>query len=75
MLPIRRLVRQPAAAALFLAGLLLIPSTALANEFPAGREGYHTYTEVGAAAKAVADAHPTIAKRFSLGKSYQGREI
>jgi carboxypeptidase T len=75
MLPIRRLVKQPAAAALALAGLLLIPSTALANEFPAGREGYHTYTEVGAAAKAVADAHPTIAKRFSLGKSYQGREI
>ena len=76
MLPIRRLIKQPAAAALILAGLLLVPSTALAaDEFPAGREGYHTYGEVGAAAKAVADANPTIAKRFSLGKSYQGREI
>ena len=28
-----------------------------------------------AAAKAVADAHPDIASRFSIGKSYQGREL
>jgi murein tripeptide amidase MpaA len=75
MLPIRRLIKPSAAATLILAGLLLVPSTALAADFPAGREGYHTYAEVGAAAAAVADAHPTIAKRFSLGKSYQGREI
>ena len=75
MLPIRRLIKPSAAATLVLAGLLLVPSTALAADFPAGREGYHTYAEVGAAAKAVQDAHPTIAKRFSLGKSYQGREI
>jgi carboxypeptidase T len=75
MLPIRRLIKPSAAATLILAGLLLVPSTALAADFPAGREGYHTYAEVGAAAKAVQDAHPTIAKRFSLGKSYQGREI
>jgi hypothetical protein len=75
MLPIRRLVKQPAAAALILAGLLLVPSSVLAADFPAGREGYHTYAEVAAAAKAVQDAHPDIAQRFSMGKSYQGREL
>ena len=72
----RALVNRTAAATLALVALLLVPSTALgADEFPKGFEGYHTYAEVGAAAKAVADAHPDIARRFSLGKSYQGREI
>ena len=65
-----------AATALVLAALLIGPSTALgADEFPAGFSGYHTYAEVASAAKAVETAHPAIAKRFSLGKSYQGREI
>ena len=64
------------ATALALAALLIVPSTALgAEEFPAGFAGYHTYAEVAAAAKAVETAHPDIAKRFSIGKSYQGREI
>ncbi len=59
-----------------MAALLIVPSTALgAEEFPAGFSGYHTYAEVAAAAKAVETAHPDIAKRFSIGKSYQGREI
>ena len=77
MLPFPRLTSPRAAAsALTLAALLIAPSTALAaDEFPAGFEGYHTYAAVGAAAKAVADAHPDIAKRFSIGKSYKGREI
>ena len=53
MLPIRRLIKHPAAAALTLAALLIAPSSALAaDEFPAGFEGYHTYAEVGAAATA-----------------------
>ena len=55
--------------------LLALPSGAAANEFPAGRTGYHTYTEVGADAAAVAAAHPNIVKRFSIGKSYKGREL
>ena len=52
----RRLVPRAFAATLALSALLVVPSTAAANEFPAGREGYHTYTEVAAAAKAVAGA-------------------
>src|SRR5688500_2711425 len=72
----RALVHRISAATIALVALLLVPSSALgAEEFPAGWEGYHTYAEVAAAAKAVADAHPDIARRFSLGKSYQGREI
>ncbi len=37
--------------------------------------GYHTYAEIAALTKSVADAHPDIAQRFSIGKSYQGREL
>src|SRR5687768_410279 len=56
--------------------LVIAPAPALAaDEFPAGFEGYHTYAEVAAETKAVATAHPDIAKRFSIGKSYQGRDL
>ena len=54
---------------------LLTPSVATATEFPAGREGYHSYTEVAAEVAASAAAHPDIVQRFSIGKSYQGREL
>jgi hypothetical protein len=68
--------RWAALVAIALGALIALPSTALAaDEFPAGYEGYHTYAEVAAAAKAVATAHPDIATRFSIGKSYQGREL
>ncbi len=56
--------------------LALVATTAVsATEFPAGREGYHSYTEVAADVAAVAAAHPDIVTRFSIGKSYQGREL
>ena len=55
--------------------VLATPVAAAAADFPAGFEGYHTYAEIGAAAAAVEAAHPGIAKRFSIGKSYQGREL
>jgi carboxypeptidase T len=64
-------------AALILAGLLTVATTsvAAASEFPVGRTGYHSYTELTAEVAAVAAAHPTIVKRFSIGKSYQGRDL
>jgi hypothetical protein len=74
-MPTRRLVHLPAFAAIALAVALIAPAAASANEFPKGYEGYHTYAEVAAATKAVADAHPDIARRFSIGKSYQGRDL
>jgi carboxypeptidase T len=64
-------------AALALAGLFTIAtaSVAAASEFPAGRTGYHSYTEMAAEVAAVAAAHPDIVSRFSIGKSYKGRDI
>ena len=51
------------------------PGLAAATEFPAGYTGFHSYTEIAAETAAVAAAHPDIAQRFSIGKSYQGREL
>src|SRR3954454_23944643 len=54
---------------------LLATSAAWASEFPAGKEGYHSYTEVASDIAAVAAAHPDIVSVFSIGKSYQGRQL
>jgi hypothetical protein len=46
-----------------------------AADFPAKDAGYHNYAEMVAELdQAVAD-HPDIVQKFSIGKSYQGREI
>jgi carboxypeptidase T len=55
--------------------LIAVPTAVLATEFPSGFTGYHSYTEIAAESAAVAAAHPDIVKRFSLGKSYQGRDL
>jgi carboxypeptidase T len=68
--------RTRAIAAILGALLVLVTaSIATATEFPVGRTGYHSYTEVTAEVAAVAAAHPDIVSRFSIGKSYQGREL
>ena len=68
--------RVAAVAVAALAALLVVPTTALAwAEFPKGYEGYHTHSEITALTKSVADAHPAIASRFSIGKSYRGRDM
>ena len=46
-----------------------------ATDFPAGYRAYHTYGEMVADLDSVVAAHPTIVKKFSIGKSYQGREL
>ena len=46
-----------------------------ATEFPKGWEGFHTYAEMTAYVKTVADAHSAIVHRFSIGQSYQGRQL
>ena len=65
------------ARAIALATLLTLAATSIATatEFPAGKEGYHSYTEVTAEVAAVAAAHPSIVSRFSIGTTYQGRPI
>jgi carboxypeptidase T len=60
---------------LAIALVLAAASTAAASEFPAGKQGYHSYTEMAADVAAVAAAHPDIVSRFSIGKSYQGRDL
>jgi carboxypeptidase T len=44
-------------------------------DFPAADQAYHNYAEMSAEIKQVAEAHPAIVKRFSIGKSYEGREM
>jgi hypothetical protein len=65
-----------AASALF--ALVVLGGTvgqASAAGFPAKDSRYHTYAEMVADIKAVAAAKPTIVKLFSIGKSYQGRDL
>jgi carboxypeptidase T len=55
--------------------LLGSAAAASASEFPPGNEGYHSYTELTTQVAAVAAAHPDIVSRFSIGKSYKGRDL
>ena len=55
---------------------LLVPHAAAASpEFPPGDTGFHTYNEMAAEVAATAAAHPAIVRRFSIGTSYQGRQL
>jgi carboxypeptidase T len=53
---------------------LLAPNPVAAAE-PAGFEYYHTYAENKAFIDSTVAAHPGIARRFNIGRSYQGRKI
>jgi carboxypeptidase T len=64
-----------AVALLLVTGLAAGPAAAADPQFPPGNSGYHTYPEMTAEVAATAQAHPGIVQRFSIGKSYQGREI
>jgi carboxypeptidase T len=70
-----RAPRLIASLASILVALVAFPASAAANEFPPGYEDFHTYAEVAADVAATASAHPDIVSRFSIGKSYQGREM
>jgi carboxypeptidase T len=48
---------------------------AAAGNFPPKDSRYHTYAEMVADIKAVEAARPSIVDVFSIGKSYQGRDI
>lgn len=73
-MPVRRL-RAIALAAGILASL---PGTGSAGgpvDFPAGDEGYHTYAEMHAVITQAAADHPDIVRVFSIGRSFEGREL
>jgi carboxypeptidase T len=74
----RPVIRRPLpslAAALILVLLAGIAPARAASDFPSGWTAYHTYAEMSAEVAAVAAAHPDIVRRFSIGKSYQGRQL
>jgi hypothetical protein len=69
----RRLAAIVATAIAVLAGAT--PAAAVEYEFPPGYLGFHTYQEMANEVAAAATAYPTIVRRFSIGRSHQGREL
>ena len=49
--------------------------TARAAAFPPADAAYHDYAEMAAEVQSTMTAYPGLVTRFSLGRSYQGREI
>jgi carboxypeptidase T len=68
-------VAAAALAALLIASAAPVLGFTATREFPSGYEAYHTYTEVVAVLDGTVAAHPQIARKFSIGKSHEGREI
>lgn len=74
-----RLPRLRHAAGAIVLGLTMLasvaPIPAAAGDFPPKDSRYHNYAEMVADIMATQAAHPDIVKVFSIGKSYQGRDI
>jgi len=62
------------AQALALRGFQVVPKEE-PDDFPPGDEGYHNYAEMVADLQDVAAAHPATVHLFSLGTSYEGRNL
>jgi len=73
----QRLSRALASVVVLLSVALSMPALAAADtaEFPPGYEQYHTYAEMLAEINATVAAHPGIVRKFSIGQSYEGREL
>jgi hypothetical protein len=72
----RRFPRITAAAAVLAATVLaLTTGPVAAANFPPRDSRYHNFAEMVAEIKAVEAAKPSIVDVFSIGKSYQGRDI
>src|SRR5262249_8708683 len=55
-------------------GFLLQPAQP-PTHFPPADAGYHNYDEMVAEIQATAPAHPSIVQLFSIGTSYEGRDL
>lgn len=70
-----------AALSLALAAVLVVPAawptvaTAAEPDFPASMSGYHNWPELVGEIQQAAVDYPDIVSVFSIGKSYQGRDI
>src|SRR4051812_40990999 len=49
--------------------------TARTADFPSADSGYHNYAEMSAETQSVATAQPDIVSRFSIGTSFEGRQM
>ncbi|HSL34342.1 MAG TPA: M14 family zinc carboxypeptidase, partial [Candidatus Limnocylindrales bacterium] len=68
--------RTTALAAILAATVLAVTAGPVAAaDFPARDSAFHNYAEMVADIKAVEAARPSIVDVFSIGKSYQGRDI
>ncbi len=54
---------------------MLSPQLLQPLDFPPADSAYHNYAEMVSDIQAVVAAHPLIVSSFSIGKSYEGREI
>ena len=59
---------------LSLRGYQVVPQ-AEPDDFPPGDSGYHNYAETVADLQAVAAAHPSVVHLFSLGASYEQKDL
>lgn len=44
-------------------------------DFPPSDSGYHNYAELSAVVNQIVADHPSIARRISIGQSYEGRDL
>ena len=75
-----RLTSLLAATSFVVAGVLAplavpAPVAAAEPDFPSNMSGYHNYPEMVAEIQAAAATYPDIVSVFSIGKSYEGRDI
>ncbi|HUG47478.1 MAG TPA: M14 family zinc carboxypeptidase, partial [Candidatus Limnocylindria bacterium] len=54
---------------------LAVPAPTRATSMPAGFEVYHTYAQMEAVLDETVADHPAIARKFSIGRSFEGRHI
>jgi len=71
-------VQRVGGLALFVAAVAMSNAAAArasTPDFPAGYTAYHTYDQMVADVDSVVAAHPAIVAKFSIGKSYEGRDL
>jgi carboxypeptidase T len=70
-------LRRPSIVLVFLTAVLAAGGAAPggASAFPTADSGYHTYSELTAAIRAVESAHPGLVRISSIGRSHEGREL
>ncbi|MCT9935348.1 M14 family metallopeptidase [Planotetraspora sp. A-T 1434] len=53
----------------------LSPPLPQPDDFPPADSGYHNYAELTAEVNQIVAAHPSIARKFTWGRSYEGRDL